>query len=85
MFIVQATEFGLWTVSLGQQQLMLTEVCLRERVHNAFCKQFLFVKTLVSVYVDASDSCNTAAFQLGQTAVGTALASRTWNIKVNLV
>ena len=34
------------------------------------------------MYVDASDSCNTAAFQLGQAAIGTTLATRTWNIKV---
>ena len=30
----------------------------------------------VVVYVDASDVCNTAAFQLGQTAIGTTLATR---------
>jgi hypothetical protein len=35
------------------------------------------------VYVDASNNCNTAAFQLGQTAIGTTIPSRAWNIKVN--
>jgi hypothetical protein len=34
-----------------------------------------------SVYVDATDTCNTAAFQLGQTAIGTSIPSRSWNIK----
>ncbi len=43
---------------------------------------FLFCLTLV--YVDASDQCNIAAFQLGQTAVGTTLAQRSWNIKVKI-
>ncbi len=37
----------------------------------------------VAVYVDATDVCNTAAFQLGQTAIGTTLAVRSWNIKVS--
>jgi hypothetical protein len=34
------------------------------------------------VYVDASNNCNTAAFQLGQTGIGTTIPSRAWNIKV---
>jgi hypothetical protein len=33
------------------------------------------------VYVDVTDTCNTAAFQLGQTAIGTSIPSRSWNIK----
>ena len=35
------------------------------------------------MYVDATDNCNTAAFQLGQTAIGTTLATRSWSIKVS--
>jgi hypothetical protein len=38
----------------------------------------------ILVYVDASDICNTAAFQLGTTAIGTTLATRSWNLKVRL-
>jgi hypothetical protein len=34
------------------------------------------------VYVDASDACNTLAFQLGQTAVGTTIPTRSWSLKV---
>ena len=37
------------------------------------------------VYVDATDLCNTAAFQLGQTAIGTTLPSRSWNLKVKSI
>jgi hypothetical protein len=37
---------------------------------------------MISVYVDATDSCNTAAFQLGQTAIGTTIPTRAWNLKV---
>ena len=35
-----------------------------------------------SVLVDASDQCNMLNFQLGVSAMGTALAARSWNIKV---
>jgi hypothetical protein len=41
-----------------------------------------FVVRVISVYVDASDSCNVAAFQLGQTAIGTTITTRSWSIKV---
>ena len=34
------------------------------------------------VYVDATDNCNIATFQLGQTAVGTTIPARSWNLKV---
>ena len=46
--------------------------------------QNLTIPDLLVVYVDATDICNTAAFQLGQTAVGTTLATRSWNIKVGI-
>ncbi len=36
---------------------------------------------LLLVYVDASPSCNTLLFQLGNTGVGTTIATRQWNIK----
>ena len=35
------------------------------------------------MYVDASDSCNQLNFQLGPNGMGTAVATRTWNLKVN--
>jgi hypothetical protein len=42
------------------------------------------VHVFLSVYVDASDLCNTAAFQLGSTGIGTTLSSaRSWNLKVS--
>ncbi len=37
---------------------------------------------IFQVYVDASPSCNTLAFQLGQTAIGTTIPVRTWSLKV---
>ena len=37
---------------------------------------------IIPVYVDASDNCNTATFQLGRTAVGTTTPARSWNLKV---
>ena len=36
----------------------------------------------VLVYADSSDSCNTLDFQLGNNGLGTTIASRSWNIKV---
>jgi hypothetical protein len=42
----------------------------------------IFLIQYSSVYVDASDLCNTAAFQLGQTAIGTSIPARSWNLKV---
>jgi hypothetical protein len=42
-----------------------------------------YQKKKISVYVDASDLCNTAAFQLGSTGIGTTLsAARSWSLKV---
>ena len=39
----------------------------------------------LSVYVDSSDACNDLVFQLGNTAVGTTLATtKTWSIKVQI-
>jgi len=37
------------------------------------------------LYADASPSCNTLDFQLGSTAVGTTIATRSWNIKVTQI
>lgn len=37
----------------------------------------------ILVYADASDSCNTLDFQLGQTGIGTTIPTRQWNIKVS--
>ena len=37
-----------------------------------------------SVYVDATDACNTLAFQLGSVGVGTSIPSRSWNLKVSI-
>ena len=39
---------------------------------------------IISVYVDASEMCNDVVFQLGQTGIGTAIATRKWSIKVRL-
>ena len=36
----------------------------------------------ISVYVDASTACNDLTFLLGETASGTTLATRSWNIRV---
>ena len=33
------------------------------------------------MYVDASEFCNDLNFQLGSSAVGTTLATRTWSVK----
>ena len=38
---------------------------------------------LISVYADASDSCNMLNFQLGNTGIGTTVPTRQWNIKVH--
>ena len=35
-----------------------------------------------SVYVEASDACNTLTFQLGGAAIQATLATRQWSIKV---
>ena len=35
------------------------------------------------MYVDATDACNTASFQLGSAPVGTSIPSRSWNLKVH--
>jgi hypothetical protein len=37
---------------------------------------------LSTVLVDSSNSCNMLNFQMGNTAIGTTLATRSWNIKV---
>lgn len=37
------------------------------------------------MYTDASNSCNTLSFQLGQTGIGTTLATRQWNIKISQI
>jgi hypothetical protein len=37
---------------------------------------------IVAVYVDASTACNTLAFQLGQTGIGTTIPTRSWSLKV---
>jgi hypothetical protein len=34
------------------------------------------------VLVDASNQCNVLSFQLGVNAIGTTVASRSWNLKV---
>ena len=34
------------------------------------------------MFADASDSCNQLNFQLGPTAIGTTIATRSWSIKV---
>lgn len=34
------------------------------------------------MYFDASDACHDLNFQLGQTGIGTSLATRTWSIKI---
>ena len=39
-------------------------------------------KTILLVYVDASDSCNDLVFQLGANGRGTNVAPRSWSIKV---
>ena len=39
---------------------------------------------IFSVYVDATDACNTLAFQLGSVGVGTSIPSRSWNLKVSI-
>jgi hypothetical protein len=36
----------------------------------------------ISVYADASDSCNMINFQLGNAGIGTTIPARSWNIKV---
>jgi hypothetical protein len=45
-------------------------------------KKLSNLKGYFSVLVDASNQCNMLNFQLGPNAMGTALASRSWNIKV---
>ena len=35
------------------------------------------------MYVDASDFCNTAAFQLGSIGIGTTVSARSWSLKVS--
>ena len=42
-----------------------------------------YLYCLILVYVDASDACNLAAFQLGQTAIGTTMPTRSWSIKAS--
>jgi hypothetical protein len=49
---------------------------------NNSVKLYFFIDT---VYADASASCNTLDFQLGPTAIGTAIPSRQWNIKVKIL
>ncbi len=48
------------------------------KMHDRYYLAFQFP----SVYVDASESCNTLAFILGQTAVDTNLATRSWSVRV---
>ena len=40
------------------------------------------IPNMFLVYVDATDACNTAAFQLGTAAIGTSIPARSWNLKV---
>ena len=51
---------------------------------NVEQNQIKYILNLIffTVYVDADSACNTAAFQLGQTAVGTILPNRIWEFKV---
>lgn len=41
----------------------------------------LFANYYVTVYVDSSSACNELAFQLGTTAIGATIPTRTWTIK----
>jgi hypothetical protein len=57
-----------------------------ERLNDSRVKSFPgFIHSFIDfflVYVDASESCNQLNFQLGPNGIGTAVATRSWNLKV---